>query len=131
VALTFKVATEILRVTYVRTDGQPDDYMLPRNFSGSIKSPFGILYSVSVYSGSLSYYGSLKSAQDTNLHIYTSVFNQNSSAFIVFLVSIQYFRRKFSKPSVSSRYSRNRKVCFASRPFGLGIVNKQHIFHKS
>jgi hypothetical protein len=25
-------------VRYVSTDGQPDDYMLPRNFSGSIKN---------------------------------------------------------------------------------------------
>jgi hypothetical protein len=59
-------------------------FILHFHFTFSIlKLSFGILYTVSVYSGSLSYYGSHKSVQDTSLRFH---FQSEFLSFYPYLV---------------------------------------------
>jgi hypothetical protein len=97
-----------------------------------LKLSFGILYTASVYSGSLSYYGSHISLQDTSLRFR---FQSEYLGFYLYLVirkscdvSVRYW--KFSNPSLSSSYSHYRKAHFGSRHVEPALLARIRAPHK-
>jgi hypothetical protein len=103
-----------------------------------LKVPFGILYTASVYSGSMSYSGLHRSAQhrfSIRIPLLLSL-SCNPKVAIDFNrlipIILQYFQRNVFKTItilVSSRYARFCKALFASRPFRPTLQARYKLKH--